>query len=120
MSKREKNKILEKSSFLTSTNFNTKIPIMFSSTSIKNFNKNINFNKIKLIIESHNKTFHKRSHSTYQNIMTSINSQNNPTNITSSLNRFNTNTNRSKENMNIKIENNEPIETAGNNNIIKH
>lgn len=117
MSKREKNKILEKSSFLTSTNFNTKIPIMFSSTSIKNFNKNINFNKIKLIIESHNKTFHKRSHSTYQNIMTSINSQNNPTNITSSLNRFNTNTNRSKENMNIKIENNEPIETAGNNNI---
>jgi RNA polymerase II subunit A small phosphatase-like protein len=117
MSKREKNKILEKSSFLTSTNFNTKIPIMFSSTSIKNFNKNINFNKIKLIIESHNKTFHKRSHSTYQNIMTSINSQNNPTNITSSLNRFNTNTNRSKENMNIKIENNEPIETTGNNNI---
>jgi len=49
--------------------------------------------------------------------MTSINSQNNPTNITSSLNRFNTNTNRSKENMNIKIENNEPIETTGNNNI---
>ena len=84
-----------------STNYNTKIPIVFSSTSIKNFSKNINFNKIKLILESHNKTFHKRSHSTYQNIMTSKNSQNSATNITATLNKYNTNTNRSKENMNI-------------------
>ena len=118
MSKREKNKILEKSSFLMSTNYNTKIPIVFSSTSIKNFSKNINFNKIKLILESHNKTFHKRSHSTYQNIMTSKNSQNSATNITATLNKYNTNTNRSKENTNIKIENNESLETNENNNNI--
>ena len=116
MSKREKNKILEKSSFLMSTNYNTKIPMVFSSTSIKNFSKNINFNKIKLILESHNKTFHKRSHSTYQNIMTSKNSQNSATNITATLNKYNTNTNRSKENTNIKIENNESLETNENNN----
>jgi len=118
MSKREKNKILEKSSFLMSTNYNTKVPIVLSSTSIKNFSKNINFNKIKLILESHNKTFHKRSHSTYQNIMTSKNSQNSATNITATLNKYNTNTNRSKENTNIKIENNESLETNENNNNI--
>ena len=118
MSKREKNKILEKSSFLMSTNYNIKIPMVFSSTSIKNFSKNINFNKIKLILESHNKTFHKRSHSTYQNIMTSKNSQNSATNITATLYKYNTNTNRSKENTNIKIENNESLETNENNNNI--
>ena len=116
MSKREKNKIIEKSSFLTSTNFKTKNPIILSSTSIKNFNNKLNFNKIKLILELHNKTFHKRSHSTYQNIITSKNTQNNTTNIHTPLNKYNTNTNRSRENTNIKVESNEPIDTNENNN----
>ena len=115
MSKREKNKRIEKSSFLTSTNFNTKIPIVFSSSSIKKFNNNININKIRLILESHNKTFHKRSHSTYENIITSKNTHYNETNIPTTLNKYSTNTNRSKENTDIKIESNEPIETNDNN-----
>ena len=73
MSKREKNKQIEKASFLTSNNFNTSIPIIISPTTINNIYNNININKIKLILESHNKGFHKRSRSTYQNNTTSKN-----------------------------------------------
>ena len=125
MSKREKNKQIEKASFLTSNNFNTSIPIIISPTTINNIYNNININKIKLILESHNKGFHKRSRSTYQNNTTSknqtkINSEN-ITNTPTLLTKLNTNTNRSNENMNIKIENNEPIETKENiNNISQY
>ena len=76
MSKREKNNRIEKSSFLTSNNFNTSIPIILSSTTTENINNNININRIKSILESHNKAFHKRSHSTYNKINSSKNSQN--------------------------------------------
>ena len=125
MNKREKNKQIEKASFLTSNNFNTSIPIIISPTTINNIYNNININKIKLILESHNKGFHKRSRSTYQNNTTSknqtkINSEN-ITNTPTLLTKLNTNTNRSNENMNIKIVNNEPLETKENiNNISQY
>ena len=120
MSKREKNNRIEKSSFLTSNNFNTSIPIILSSTTTENINNNININKIKSILESHNKAFHKRSHSTYNKINSSKNSQNkinseHTTNIPTPLNKYFTSTNRSKENMNIRIENNETIGALENN-----
>jgi Dullard-like phosphatase family protein len=120
MSKREKNNRIEKSSFLTSNNFNTSIPIILSSNTTENINNNININKIKSILESHNKAFHKRSHSTYNKINSSKNSQNkinseHTTNIPTPLNKYFTSTNRSKENMNIRIENNETIGALENN-----
>ena len=120
MSKREKNNRIEKSSFLTSNNFNTSIPIILSSTTTENISNNININKIKSILESHNKAFHKRSHSTYNKINSSKNSQNkinseHTTNIPTPLNKYFTSTNRSKENMNIRIENNETIGALENN-----
>ena len=118
MGKREKNKIIEKASFLTSNNFNTKIPIMLSSTSINNFNKNISKNKVKLIEDSHNKTFHKRSLSTYQYFSTTKNSYKNSINIPYQINKKDTKNNKKcKDNINIKIENNDLIEQKENNNL---
>ena len=118
MGKREKNKIIEKASFLTSNNFNTNIPIMLSSTSINNFNKNISKNKVKLIEDSHNKTFHKRSLSTYQYFSTTKNSYKNSINIPYQLNKKETGNNKkNKDNINIKIENNDLIDQKENNNL---
>ena len=118
MGKREKNKIIEKASFLTSNKFNTKIPIMLSSTSINNFNKSISKNKVKLIEDSHNKTFHKRSLSTYQYFSTTKNSYKNSINIPYQLNKKDTKNNKKcKDNINIKIENNDLIEQKENNNL---
>ena len=118
MGKREKNKIIEKASFLTSNNFNTNIPIMLSSTSINNFNKNISKNKVKLIEDSHNKTFHKRSLSTYQYFSTTKNSYKNSINIPYQINKKETKNNKkNKDNINIKIENNDLIDQKENNNL---
>ena len=116
MSKRERKKIIEKASFLTQINFNKKIPKKITKTSKLNLSNNININKIKLILETFSKSFHKRSNSTYHNINTSKNS----TNIPTSLNNFYTGSNHSKYNNtnheNIKIENNEQVEPKENNN----
>ena len=116
MSKRERKKIIEKASFLTQNNFNKKIPKKITKTSKLNLSNNININKIKLILESFSKSFHKRSNSTYHNINTSKNS----TNIPTSLNSFYTGSNHYKYNNtnheNIKIENNEQVEPKENNN----
>ena len=121
MSKKEKNKHIEKSSFLTSNNFNTSIQKILSSTSKNNFSKNANINRVKLILESHKKYFHKHSRSTYQNNLTSINTQTklnleNTTHVPTPLNSYFSKTNKSKDNTNLKLENNEPLETKENNN----
>ena len=121
MSKKEKNKHIEKSSFLTSNNFNTSIQKILSSTSKNNFSKNANINRVKLILESHKKYLHKHSRSTYQNNLTSINTQTklnleNTTHVPTPLNSYFSKTNKSKDNTNLKLENNEPLETKENNN----
>ena len=121
MSKKEKNKHIEKSSFLTSNNFNTSIQKILSSTSKNNFSKNANINRVKLILESHKKYLHKHSRSTYQNNLTSINTQTklnleNTTHVPIPLNSYFSKTNKSKDNTNLKLENNEPLETKENNN----
>ena len=121
MSKKEKNKHIEKSSFLTSNNFNTSIQKILSSTSKNNFSKNANINRVKLILESHKKYLHKHSRSTYQNNLTSINTQTklnleNTTHVPMPLNSYFSKTNKSKDNTNLKLENNEPLETKENNN----
>ena len=121
MSKKEKNKHIEKSSFLTSNNFNTSIQKILSSTSKNNFSKNANINRVKLILESHKKYLHKHSRSTYQNNLTSINTQTklnleNTTHVPTPLNSYFSKTNKSKDNTNLKLENNEPLETKANNN----
>ena len=121
MSKKEKNKHIEKSSFLTSNNFNTSIQKILSSTSKKNFSKNANINRVKLILESHKKYLHKHSRSTYQNNLTSINTQTklnleNTTHVPIPLNSYFSKTNKSRDNTNLKLENNEPLETKENNN----
>ena len=121
MSKKEKNKHIEKSSFLTSNNFNTSIQKILSSTSKNNFSKNANINRVKLILESHKKYLHKHSRSTYQNNLTSINTQTklnleNITHVPTPLNSYFSKTNKSKDNTNLKLENNEPLETKENNN----
>ena len=121
MSKKEKNKHIEKSSFLTSNNFNTSIQKILSSTSKNNFSKNTNINRVKLILESHKKYLHKHSRSTYQNNLTSINTQTklnleNTTHVPIPLNSYFSKTNKSKDNTNLKLENNEPLETKENNN----
>ena len=114
MGKREKNKIEEKTSFLTSYNFNTNIPMMLSSTSINNFKNN----KIKLIEDPHNKTFHRRSLSTYQYFSTTKNSYKNSMNIPYKLNKNNSKINQNnKDNINIKIENNDSTEQKEKENI---
>ena len=114
MGKREKNKIEEKTSFLTSYNFNTNIPMMLSSTSINNFKNN----KIKLIEDPHNKTFHRRSLSTYQYFSTTKNSYKNSKNIPYKLNKNNSKINQNnKDNINIKIENNDSTEQKEKENI---
>ena len=114
MGKREKNKIEEKTSFLTSYNFNTNIPMMLSSTSINNFKNN----KIKLIEDPHNKTFHRRSLSTYQYFSTTKNSYKNSMNIPYKLNKNNSKINQNnKDNINIKIENNDSTDQKGKENI---
>ena len=121
MSKKEKNKHIEKSSFLTSNNFNTSIQKILSSTSKNNFSKNANINRVKLILESHKKYLHKHSRSTYQNNLTSINTQTklnleNTTHVPIPLNSYFSKTNKSKDNTNLELENNEPSETKENNN----
>ena len=121
MSKKEKNKHIEKSSFLTSNNFNTSIQKILSSTSKNNFSKNANINRVKLILESHKKYLHKHSRSTYQNNLTSINTQTklnleNTTHVPTPLNSYFSKTNKSRDNTNLKLENNEPLETKENNN----
>ena len=121
MSKKEKNKHIEKSSFLTSNNFNTSIQKILSSTSKNNFSKNANINRVKLILESHKKYLHKHSRSTYQNNLTSINTQTklnleNTTHVPTPLNSYFSKTNKSKDNTNLKLENNETLETKENNN----
>ena len=121
MSKKEKNKHIEKSSFLTSNNFNTSIQKILSSTSKNNFSKNANINRVKLLLESHKKYLHKHSRSTYQNNLTSINTQTklnleNTTHVPTPLNSYFSKTNKSKDNTNLKLENNEPLETKENNN----
>ena len=121
MSKKEKNKHIEKSSFLTSNNFNTSIQKILSSTSKNNLSKNANINRVKLILESHKKYLHKHSRSTYQNNLTSINTQTklnleNTTHVPTPLNSYFSKTNKSKDNTNLKLENNEPLETKENNN----
>ena len=114
MGKREKNKIEEKTSFLTSYNFNTKIPMMLSSTSINNFKNN----KIKLIEDPHNKIFHRRSLSTYQYFSTTKNSYKNSMNVPYKLNKNNSKINQNnKDNINIKIENNDSTEQKEKENI---
>ena len=123
MSKREKNKLIEKTSLIIHKHFNTNIPIQFSKTTKHNLNNDININKIKLILESHNKAFHKRSHSTSQNINSTKNSKKklNPENSTNKpmpLNKFYTNSNRSKDkdssSSNLKIESYEKVEPKDN------
>ena len=121
MSKKEKNKHIEKSSFLTSNNFNISIQKILSSASKNNFSKNANINRVKLILESHKKYLHKHSRSTYQNNLTSINTQTklnleNTTHVPTPLNSYFSKTNKSKDNTNLKLENNEPLETKENNN----
>ncbi len=121
MSKKEKNKHIEKSSFLTSNNFNTSIQKILSSTSKNNFSKNANINRVKLILESHKKYLHKHSRSTYQNNLTSINTQTklnleNTIHVPTPLNSYFSKTNKSKDNTDLKLENNEPLETKENNN----
>ena len=121
MSKKEKNKHIEKSSFLTSNNFNISIQKILSSASKNNFSKNANINRVKLILESHKKYLHKHSRSTYQNNLTSINTQTklnleNTTHGPTPLNSYFSKTNKSKDNTNLKLENNEPLETKENNN----
>ena len=121
MSKKEKNKHIEKSSFLTSNNFNISIQKILSSASKNNFSKNANINRVKLILESHKKYLHKHSRSTYQNNLTSINTQTklnleNTTHVPTPLNNYFSKTNKSKDNTNLKLENNEPLETKENNN----
>ena len=121
MSKREKNKQIEKSSFLTSNNFNTSIKKILSSTSKSNLNNNINKNGEKFFLESHKKVFHKRSRSNYQNNLTSINTQTklnleNVTNIPTPLSSYFSKTNKNIENKNINLENNDTNSTKENNN----
>jgi len=121
MSKREKNKQIEKSSFLTSNNFNTSIKKILSSTSKSNLNNNINKNGAKFFLESHKKVFHKRSRSNYQNNLTSINTQTklnleNVTNIPTPLSSYFSKTNKNIENKNINLENNDTNSTKENNN----
>ena len=121
MSKREKNKQIEKSSFLTSNNFNTSIKKILSSTSKSNLNNNINKNGAKFFLESHKKVFHKRSRSNYQNNLTSINTQTklnleNVTNIPTPLSSYFSKTNKNIENKNINLENNDTNLTKENNN----
>ena len=121
MSRREKNKQLEKSSFLTSNNFNTSVQKILSSTSKSNLNNNTNINRVKLMLESHKKAFHKRSLSTYQNNLTSINTQTklnleNASKIPTPINSYFAKTNKSKDNKNIKIENINSIEKKENDN----
>ena len=121
MSKREKNKQIEKSSFLTSNNFNTSIKKILSSTSKSNLNNNINKNGAKFFLESHKKVFHKRSRSNYQNNLTSINTQTklnleNVTNIPTPLSGYFSKTNKNIENKNINLENNDTNSTKENNN----
>ena len=121
MSKREKNKQIEKSSFLTSNNFNTSIKKILSSTSKSNLNNNINKNGVKFFLESHKKVFHKRSRSNYQNNLTSINTQTklnleNVTNIPTPLSSYFSKTNKNIENKNINLENNDTNSTKENNN----
>ena len=115
MSRREKNKQLEKSSFLTSNNFNTSVQKILSSTSKSNLNNNTNINRVKLMLESHKKAFHKRSLSTYQNNLTSINTQTklnleNASKIPTPLNSYFAKTKKIKDNKNIKIEINNSLE----------
>ena len=103
MSKREKNKQIEKASFLTSNNFNTSIKKILSSTSKSNLNNNINKDGAKFFLESHKKVFHKRSRSNYQNNLTSINTQTklnleNATSIPTPINLENNNSTLTKEN----------------------
>ena len=121
MSKREKNKQIEKSSFLTSNNFNTSIKKILSSTSKINLNNNINKNGANFFLESHKKVFHKRSRSNYQNNLTSINTQTklnleNVTNIPTPLSSYFSKTNKNIENKNINLENNDTNSTKENNN----
>ena len=121
MSKKEKNKQIEKSSFLTSNNFNTSIKKILSSTSKSNLNNNINKNGAKFFLESHKKVFHKRSRSNYQNNLTSINTQTklnleNVTNIPTPLSSYFSKTNKNIENKNINLENNDTNSTKENNN----
>ena len=121
MSKKEKNKHIEKSSFLTSNNFNISIQKILSSASKNNFSKNANINRVKLLLESHKKYLHKHSRSTYQNNLTSINTQTklnleNTTHVPTPLNSYFSKTNKSKDNTNLILENNEPLETKENNN----
>ena len=121
MSKREKNKQIEKSSFLTSNNFNTSIKKILSSTSKSNSNNNINKNGANFFLESHKKVFHKRSRSNYQNNLTSINTQTklnleNVTNIPTPLSSYFSKTNKNIENKNINLENNDTNSTKENNN----
>ena len=67
------------------------------------------------MLESHKKVFHKRSHSTYQNNLTSINTQTklnleNTSKIPTPLNSYFAKTNKIKDNKNIKIEINNSLE----------
>ena len=120
MSKREKNKQIEKASFLTSNNFNTSIKKILSSTSKSNLNNNINKDGAKFFLESHKKVFHKRSRSNYQNNLTSINTQTklnleNATSIPTPLDSYFSKTNKNIENKNINLENNNSTLTKENN-----
>ena len=110
MNIREKNKIIGNISFLLSNNYNTSETVISSSESKMKNNDKININKIS---KQKNKSFCKRSYSYFQNKNISKNSKkqiealNIILNNQSELNRICANTNLTKENLSIKIENND-------------
>ena len=110
MNIREKNKIIGNISFLLSNNYNRSETVISSSESKMKNNDKININKIS---KQKNKSFCKRSYSYFQNKNISKNSKkqiealNIILNNQSELNRICANTNLTKENLSIKIENND-------------
>ena len=110
MNIREKNKIIGNISFLLSNNYNTSETVISSSESKMKNNDKININKIS---KQKKKSFCKRSYSYFQNKNISKNSKkqiealNIILNNQSELNRICANTNLTKENLSIKIENND-------------
>ena len=110
MNIREKNKLIGNISFLLSNNYNTHETVNSSSESKMKNNDKININKIS---KQKNKSFCKRSYSYFQNKNISKNSKkqiealNIILNNQSELNRICANTNLTKENLSIKIENND-------------